>query len=129
MYSSLEISVLIHATEDERKIKNKILEYIDRTEDSLEIVSNITEGHWKNPIHILKIFVFKEINEIITKLIKDLNVNYGDDSITEYLRQNTNEKGFLFIRLDKQKFMVNKIFIYDTDPIRLIFKQKKYDKI
>lgn len=128
MYSSLEITVLVHATEDGIKIKNKILEYINRTDESLNIVSQSTEGHWKNPIHVLKISITKEIDDIFRNLVKELNVTYGDDSTVEYLKHNTNEKGFLFIRLDKQKFMGDKIFIHDADPIRLIFKTKNIEK-
>lgn len=123
MYSSIEISILIHATEDENKVLKPVLEFIEQSAESIKIDFIKTEGHWKNPIHRLLISVDKEPDKIFKKLYTKLVENYGENETDSYIKTNTDKKGYFYIRLDKQKFCIGKIIFSDRDSIRLIFKK------
>jgi RNA-binding protein len=79
LYSSIEISILIHATEDENKVLEPILEFIEQSAESIKIDFIKTEGHWKNPIHRLVISVDKEPDKIFKKLYTKLVENYSEN--------------------------------------------------
>ena len=123
MYSSIEISILIHATEDENKVLKPVLEFIEQSAESIKIDFIKTEGHWKNPIHRLVISVDKEPDKIFKKLYTKLVENYSENEADSYIKTNTDKKGYFYIRLDKQKFCIGKIIFSDRDSIRLIFKK------
>ncbi len=124
MYSSLEISILVHATEDENKIVEKILEYLKRNYETVKIESVNMEGHWKNPIVLVKISIFNNVDELYYDLKNKLVEIHGENEINDYFIKHVDNKGYLYIRLDKQKFFLGNIFLADTDSIRLIFKVK-----
>ena len=69
MYSSIEISILIHATENENKVLKTILEFVGQSIDSIKIESIKTEGHWKNPILRLIIYIDVAADQVFNKLI------------------------------------------------------------
>jgi RNA-binding protein len=123
LYSSIEISILIHATEDENKVLEPILEFIEQSAESIKIDFIKTEGHWKNPIHRLVISVDKEPDKIFKKLYTKLVENYSENEADSYIKTNTDKKGYFYIRLDKQKFCIGKIIFSDRDSIRMIFKK------
>ncbi|HXS60309.1 MAG TPA: RNA-binding domain-containing protein [Candidatus Sulfopaludibacter sp.] len=123
MYSSIEISILIHATEDENKVLKPVLEFIEQSAESIKIDFIKTEGHWKNPIHRLVISVDKEPDKIFKKLYTKLVENYSENEADSYIKTNTDKKGYFYIRLDKQKFCIGKIIFSDRDSIRMIFKK------
>jgi RNA-binding protein len=123
LYSSIEISILIHATEDENKVLKPVLEFIEQSAESIKIDFIKTEGHWKNPIHRLVISVDKEPDKIFKKLYTKLVENYSENEADSYIKTNTDKKGYFYIRLDKQKFCIGKIIFSDRDSIRMIFKK------
>jgi RNA-binding protein len=123
LYSSIEISILIHATESETKILKSILEFIERSIDSVQIKQVKTEGHWKNPIIRLIISINFEVDKIFNKLYKQLIEIYGEDDTNEYIKTNTDRKEYFFIRLDKQKLCNGIIMLSDRDSVRMVFKK------
>lgn len=123
MYSSIEVSILIHATESENKILKSILEFIELSIDTVQIKHIKTEGHWKNPIIRLIISINFEVDKIFNKLHKQLIEIYGEDDINEYVKSNTDRKEYLFVRLDKQKLCNGIIMLSDRDSVRMVFKK------
>ena len=123
MYSSVEISILIHATESENQILKSILEFIERSIDTVQIKRIKTEGHWKNPIIRLIITINYEVDKIYYKLYKQLIEICGEDDANEYIKANTNRKEYLFTRLDKQKLCNGIIMLSDRDSVRMVFKK------
>ncbi len=123
MYSSLDVSILIHATEDENKIRRIVSDYFIAFDKSLKITSVRTEGHWRNPIFRLRMSLNNGITDILNTLYLELMNVYGKDTIEDYLYKNTDERGYKYMRLDKQKFCIGKIFLSDSDSIRLVFKK------
>ena len=129
MFSSLDISILVHATEDENKILNHVLENFRLSTNVVTIDRVKTEGHWKNPILRLIISTSSNIERLYTDLCDQLRINYGSEDLDKYLKNNLDEKGSIYIRLDKQKLCAKALFLSDTDAVRMIFKKKgKFEK-
>ena len=123
MFSSVEISILIHATESENKILKSLLEFIDRSIDTVKIKRIKTDGHWKNPIIRLIISINYEVDKIYNKLYEQLIEICGEDDANEYIKANTDRKEYLFTRLDKQKLCNGIIMLSDRDSVRMVFKK------
>ena len=123
MFSSVEISILIHATESENKILKSLLEFINRSIDTVKIKHIKTEGHWKNPIIRLIISINYEVDKIYNKLYEQLIEICGEDDANEYIKANTDRKEYLFTRLDKQKLCNGIIMLSDRDSVRMVFKK------
>ncbi len=88
-----------------------------------------TEGHWKNPIMRLIISTSSNIDRLYTDLCNQLRINYGSEELDQYLKNNLDEKGSVYIRLDKQKLCARALFLSDTDAVRMIFRKKgKFEK-
>ncbi len=129
MFSSVDISILVHATEDENKILNHILENFGLSTNVVTIDCVKTEGHWRNPIMRLIISTSSEIDRLYTDLCNQLRINYGSEDLDKYLKNNLDEKGSVYIRLDKQKLCAMAFLLSDTDAVRMIFKKKgKFEK-
>ena len=123
MFSSVEISILIHATESENKILKSLLEFINRSIDTVKIKRIKTDGHWKNPIIRLIISINYEVDKIYNKLYEQLIEICGEDDANEYIKANTDRKEYLFTRLDKQKLCNGIIMLSDRDSVRMVFKK------
>ncbi len=129
MFSSLDISILAHATEDDNKIIQYILEYFEKSSTSKQIKIVKTEGHWKNPITRINITLTKYIDNYFEILMNELKGIYGEIEIDLYLKNNVDEKGSIYVRLDKQKFCLGKVRLSDNDSVRIIFRRKgKFEK-
>jgi RNA-binding protein len=129
LFSSVDISILVHATEDENKILNHILENLRLSTNMVTIDYVKTEGHWKNPIMRLIISTSSNIDRLYTDLCNQLRINYGSEELDQYLKNNLDEKGSVYIRLDKQKLCARALFLSDTDAVRMIFRKKgKFEK-
>jgi RNA-binding protein len=129
LFSSVDISILVHATEDENKILNHILENFKLSTNVVTIDCVKTEGHWKNPIMRLIISTSSDIDRLYKDLFNQLRINYGSEDLDQYLKNNLDEKGSVFIRLDKQKLCARALLLSDTDAVRMIFKKKgKFEK-
>ncbi len=125
MYSSVEVSVLIHATENENKVLSAIFDFIGQPRESVNVESLKTDGHWRNPIIRYKISVNVGVDNIFEKIFAKLVKSYGEDDVKKYVENNTDRKRVLYARLDKQKFCLGKAIIYDRDSIRLVFKKSR----
>jgi len=114
-FSAAEISVIVHATED----KDKILRLLS---DVLAIPTNsfligVAYGHWRNQILLLTSHLGKkQANELYLKIKRLVR---GQDSAFANL---FDEKGNLYIRLDKQMLCKGKLALLEKDSVRIKFK-------
>jgi RNA binding exosome subunit len=123
LHSSVEISILIHATENENNVLNSIFKSMDFTRESAQVKSIKTEGHWKNPIIRLIISVNDGVDRIFEKLYALLVESYGENYVNDYINTNTDDKGYIYVRLDKQNICKGNIMLSDRDAIRMVFKK------
>jgi hypothetical protein len=129
LFSSLDVSVLAHATEDYNKITKVILDYFKKSSSSKQIEVVKTEGHWKNPITRINITFLNHLDEYFNNIINDLISAYGKEELDLYLKNNVDLKGSIYLRLDKQKLCLGKLELSDNDAVRIVFKRKgKFEK-
>ncbi|HYA85415.1 MAG TPA: RNA-binding domain-containing protein, partial [Candidatus Bathyarchaeia archaeon] len=84
--------------------------------DTFSVVK--TEGHWGNEILLLTGTLGKnEANSLYRKVEASLLQNY-DELLSNFF----DEKGNLYIRLDKQRLCRGKVSISESDSIRIRFR-------
>jgi RNA binding exosome subunit len=120
---SMEVSYLVHATEDQVKIGAAIKEALRL--DSEPLVEDL-EGHYGNPIQRVSYHVMnEEATRCFSELIKGLGAPQTADilaSINEFLDQHR----ALYIRLDKQELMRGRFAQKAVDAVRIRVKPRSY---
>jgi RNA-binding protein len=115
-FSAAEIKIIVHATEETDSILEHLNSTLDVPPDTFSIVK--TEGHWGNEILLLTGVLSKNgANSLYRKLEASLVENYD-----ELLPNFFDEKGNLYIRLDKQRLCRGKVSISESDSIRIRFR-------
>ena len=114
-FSAAEIKIIVHATEE----KDSILEHLNSTlnvpSDAFSTVK--TQGHWGNEILLLTGILSKnEANSLYRKIEASLFENCDE------LSNLYDEKGNLYIRLDKQRLCRGKLSISESDSVRIRFR-------
>jgi RNA binding exosome subunit len=123
LYSSVEISVLIHATENENKVISTIFDFIEQPRELVSVETLKTDGHWKNPILRYRISVNADVDKIFYKMFNNLVESYGEDDVQKYVENNTERKRAFYARLDKQKLCLGRAILSDRDSVRFVFKK------
>jgi RNA-binding protein len=122
-FSAAEISLVLHATEDEGKVLKAIEDVL--LVPSKRFSGSSSEGHYKNKILLQKaILSSHEAGSLARRLISLLNsadMEHLSRSIHEY----SDEKGNLYIRLDKQRICQARVSLSETDAIKIRFKPVK----
>ncbi|MFB5600998.1 MAG: RNA-binding domain-containing protein [Nitrososphaeraceae archaeon] len=139
-YSSIEflssqIDVICHATEDKEKIIGSIKNILFISEDKFQEIEY--EGHWGNKILKISAPLNKKESSMMVKRILE-KINFTDrQTLLSNLENHIDEKGNLFLRLDKQKICRNKLFLTENEGIKIkvkpnknkIIQQKRSNKI
>jgi RNA binding exosome subunit len=119
-----EISFLIHATEDKCRVINLVSSVLMLNQDEFE--SEILLGHWGNQIEIIKgRLKGKFANEVASIVLTSLET-YDRKKMLYSLNDYVDDKGTLYLRLDKQKICEGKIELSDIDSIKIKFKPKLF---
>lgn len=122
-FASAEINLLLHATEDETKVLQSIQNIFAIPSKRFSI--STLEGHHKNKILIFKAFLTsQEAGDLAFRIMSLLNSSdreHLSSSINEY----SDEKGNLYLRLDKQRICHGKVSLSAIDAIRVRFKPVK----
>jgi RNA-binding protein len=115
-FSAAEIKIIVHATEEKDSILQHINSALDVSPDTFSIEK--TQGHWGNEILLLTGNLSKnEANSLYRRVEASLLENYN-----ELLSNFFDERGNLYIRLDKQRLCRGKVSISESDSIRIRFK-------
>lgn len=118
-FVNAEINVVVHATEDKDIIIDSLRNVLLLDTEKIEIVSS--EGHWGNQILLMRLWVFgHDSSDLLKKIFSSLI--YYDKEILSSIENFVDDKGYLYLRLDKQKLCKKKIRLGDNDSIRLKFK-------
>jgi RNA-binding protein len=115
-FSAAEINIIVHATEEKDRILKHLNSTLNVPPDTFSIVK--TQGHWGNEILLLTSILSKnEANSLYRKVEASLFENY-DELPSDFF----DEKGNLYIRLDKQRLCRGKVSISESDSIRIRFR-------
>jgi RNA-binding protein len=119
-----EISFLIHATEDKDRVINQVSSVLIVDKDEFE--SENLLGHWGNHIEMIKgSLKGKFANDIASNIFTSLDT-YDRKKILYSLDDYVDDKGTLYLRLDKQKICEGKIELSDIDSLKMKFKPKLF---
>ena len=116
-FSTAEISIIIHATENQDKILQSINDVLYISPDRFSYTSS--EGHWGNKILLLSAVIGNnEANSLIATILSRLN-KIDRHSLSDFFDNYIDEKGNLYIRLDKQRICQGRTSLSDNDSIRI----------
>lgn len=119
-FSSAEVQLVLHATEDPGKV-------LAAVEDALAIPATSfqgepSEGHFGNKIVLLGATIpSNEAGALAEKLASKLN-SPDRQELSQHIEEYSDEKGNLYLRLDKQRLCQGKVSLAGTDTIRIKFK-------
>jgi RNA binding exosome subunit len=122
-FSAAEINLVLHATEDEGKVLQAIEDVL--LVSSKRFSSSPSEGHFKNKIVLQKaILSSHEAGSLAKRVISLLN-SADREHLSRLVHEYSDEKGNLYIRLDKQRMCQGRVSLSETDAIRIRFKPVK----
>jgi RNA-binding protein len=116
-FSTAEISIIVHATENQDKILQSINDVLSVSPHRFS--SNTSEGHWGNRILILSAVISAtEANSLLSQILSTLN-KIDRQSLSDFFDRYIDEKGNIYIRLDKQRICQGRTSLSDNDSIRI----------
>jgi RNA binding exosome subunit len=121
---SVNISVFVHATEDEDKVLHALKIFLP---DDAKVQKELATGHYQNPIEILTVKI-KRPRDII-KFLDLIKRNLPKNDINKLLSDLENyvdDEGVFFIRIDKQEAVRNSIRLGNNNPILVRVKVAAY---
>jgi RNA binding exosome subunit len=122
-FSAAEINLVLHATEDEDRVLKAIEDVL--LVQSKRFSSSHLEGHFKNRIVLQKaILSSHEAGSLARRVVSLLN-STDKEHLSRLIHEYSDEKGNLYIRLDKQRMCQGRVSLSETDAIRIRFKPVK----
>ena len=122
-FSAAEINLVLHATEDEGRVLKAIEDVL--LVPSKRFSASPSEGHYKNKILLQKaILSSNEASSLAKRVISLLN-STDREHLSRLVHAYSDEKGNLYIRLDKQRICQGRVSLSETDAIRIRFKPVK----
>ena len=120
MVKSVEITVLVHATEDEEKVRRAVLNLFPHDVEPPTLDSVSLTGYFGDPIKALKMMVKnrKPAEELLLNIVRSLNTLDQTTLIGE-LHKRLDETKNLYIRLDKQRALKGQMVLERHDSIRV----------
>jgi RNA binding exosome subunit len=120
-FAAADVSIIIHATEDENKILDAIGGILSIDTNRFKRMEST--GHWRNRISLLTgNLETDEANRLAQKILSSLS-STERDQFSNSSHSLIDEKGNLYLRLDKQRICQGKISLSESDSIRVKFKR------
>ncbi|MDQ3872008.1 MAG: hypothetical protein M3258_00145 [Thermoproteota archaeon] len=126
-FSSAEVNLVLHATEDGDKVLQAIQDVL--LVPAQRFSNSPSEGHHKNKIVLLKaILSSEEAGNLANRIMALLNAS-DRDHLARSVAHYADEKGNLYLRVDKQRVCQGRLSLSETDAIRIRFRPiKRYKK-
>ena len=122
-FSAAEANLVVHATEDLEKILRSLQATLGVQPEKFS--SMPSEGHYKNRILMLRAtFSSAEAADLASLVSSNLNSSDRQE-LWQNIEQFADEKGNLYLRLDKQRLCQGKISLSTADSMRIRFKPVK----
>ena len=119
-FASAEIELVIHATEDKKKVLSAVEAILDVKPEEFGV--NGVKGHFGNEIMLLKANINgKHATEIAYKIagmMSEMDRTYMHDNFDLFV----DDKNSLYIRISKQKLFERKIVLSQTDSLKIKLK-------
>lgn len=120
--NSIEIKVLIHATEDIKKVERAVRNILP-PDFPIIFEEQKLSGHYGDPITILSLNLKrrKPSTEAFEHIFRRLPTLSKEEVLTD-LEKRIDKSGNFYLRLDKQKAYQSKVVPSNIDPIRIKFR-------
>ncbi|HEY9405861.1 MAG TPA: RNA-binding domain-containing protein [Nitrososphaera sp.] len=119
-FAAAEVNLVLHATEDESKVLKAIEEIL--LVPSTRFLRSSSEGHYKNKIVLQKAILSSKEAVMLAKRVISLLNSTDREHLSRLVNDYADEKGNLYIRLDKQRICQGRVLLSETDAIRIRFK-------
>lgn len=118
----VEISVFAHATEEEEKVEQAVLNIIPMGVGANPKIQRL-RGHYNDPIVLMttRIRKRKAAREVFRSLIHSLS-SLDRRRLTDEVEDRVDEAGNLYVRLDKQSAYHGRVVLHESDPIHVKIK-------
>lgn len=119
----VEISVFAHATEDEERVRQAVMNLIPEGVDAVGAEVQRLRGHHNDPILLMTMRIKRRraAGELFRNLIRGLSTPDRLRLLDE-VEDRVDEAGSLYLRLDKQEAYRGRAALHDVDPIRMKFR-------
>jgi len=123
LVEGVEISVFVHATEDEGKVERAALNLIPEGIGTPTSKVRRLTGHHNDPIVLMTMRIKKKTaaGEIFRNLLRSLS-KLDRLRLIDEAEERVDEAGNLYLRLDKQSVYRGKAVLQESDAIRVKFK-------
>jgi len=122
--AGVELSFIVHATEDEPRLVDAICKAFRVEPESLK--RSEAKGYFGNPIIYYRVTIKKDradllFNELLNRLpAKDVK------NILDRLEKYVDGQGHLYLRIDKQSLLLSRWLTGSQEPVRLKFTLNKW---
>ena len=120
-----KIGMILHATEDYRKIYDSLYDIFGIEKDKISL--DKLSGHFGNPIFMLSVEMKKKYAEVFLKKMVSLISKAEMSNILEDLEVRISNST-LYLRFSKQKFVKKTLVVEEKDPIRISIYTPVYVK-
>lgn len=111
---------MLHATEDPGKVLAAVEKALPVPAASFE--GEQSEGHYGNAIVLLRATISgRDAGALAIKIISAFN-RLDRQELYDHLEEYSDEKGSLYLRLDKQRLCQGKVSLAESDAVRVKFK-------
>lgn len=119
-FSAAEVNLVLHATEDQQKVLAAVEKALAVSPAGFATVPS--EGHFGNRIMLAKATLSSRgANDLAARILSALN-RADRQLLAGRVQDYTDEKGNLYLRLDKQRICQGKVSFAENDAIRIKFK-------
>ncbi len=116
LIGSLQVEAFAHATEDPEKVKRAIVNIIPDLDGALQVEE--LRGHYDNPILLLRMMIEDQVRvEKAVSLLRDKVEPEQKKTLAQELEHHLDERGWLYLRLDKQELYRGRIVFSDGDDV------------
>lgn len=126
LISQIEISAVIHSTENIEKVKKAVGNLLPEPPDASRFKVKHSKGHYGNPIKLLTLTVSTRNQAYL--IFKNLLLHLSEESkkiISNNLKERMDSKGSLYLRFNKQSAIFKVLKLMDNDPIRMKIRFRK----
>jgi len=120
LVNSVELTTLVHATEDEAKVRRAVLNLFPPGAEPSAFEAVSLTGYFGDPLTTLKMAVKnrRPATELLVNIVRRLNT-LDQTALMDELPQRIDETKNLYIRLDKQKAFRGQVALDVHDAIRV----------
>lgn len=119
-FSAAEVDIVLHATEDHQKVLAAVEKALGVP--AAGFAGEQSEGHFGNKIVLMKASIAsKDAAALAARIMSSLN-SPDRQELADHVEEYSDEKGNLYLRMDKQRMCQGRVSLAESDAVRVKFK-------